>query len=115
MNDMHKNLTFKENQLLQLIPLGSENAISSKELCIQLDVDVRTLSSMVNKLRKDNYLIVSNGKGYYYSNNPLQDFPRFITSQNKRTSEHQKVIKPFKQKLVELQEKERIKKGETLF
>lgn len=61
----------KENNIIDLIPKGRPNAISTAKLCSALGKDVRTVRERVSKARARGYIIITDRKaGGYYQPDP---------------------------------------------
>lgn len=95
--DSHDNYTLEasENQdlfaggnILDLIPVGAENAVSRRDLCAITGLEDRALRQLVHKERKAGHQILTNMEsGGYYRPEHSQDTVRFIRSMRRRAAE----------------------------
>lgn len=58
--------TKRYEPLLKLIPTGKENGVSRRELSEKLGLDARSISDLVLSARRDNIIIASGNRGYYF-------------------------------------------------
>lgn len=124
---MNMKHNYNYESLLALIPVGEQNAIKSKDLAMLMfnncdDKTIRKLCNIIMEIRLDkklncdvNSIIMSTQNGFFISDNPKEDYPKFIRAQNNRTKKHQQIIAPIKKALSKIEEQERINNGETLF
>lgn len=95
--DSHDNCTLEasENQalfaggsLIDLIPVGAENAIPKAQLCEITGLDDRALRMLVQRERKSGaQILTTTTSGGYYLPANTQDTVRFIRSMRRRAAE----------------------------
>lgn len=58
---------FHIDELMTVLKHGSENAISRKQLCVEMDMGDRAVRALIEKARDEGCLILNNqdGRGYY--------------------------------------------------
>lgn len=71
--------------LLELIPIGNGNRITSAELSQRLGISGAEVRSLIHKFRTQNIPIASDGNGYYIATDP-NDLNHTIASLNSRIS-----------------------------
>lgn len=69
--------------LIELIPVGSENRITSTEISQRLGISGAEVRKQVNQLRCDGTAIASDSHGYYLATEPT-DLDHTIASFNSR-------------------------------
>lgn len=95
--DSHDNCTLEANEkqalfaggnILDLIPVGAENAVSRRDLCAITGLEDRALRQLVHRERKAGHQILTNMEsGGYYRPKHSQDTVRFIRSMRRRATE----------------------------
>lgn len=69
--------------LLELIPIGNENRITSAELSQRLGISGAEVRKQVNQLRTEGTAIASDSRGYYLAIEPI-DLDHTIANFNSR-------------------------------
>lgn len=69
--------------LIELIPYGNENRITSAEISQRLGISGVEIRKQINSLRCDGKPIASDSKGYYIATDPI-DLEHTIASFNSR-------------------------------
>lgn len=83
-----KQALFAGGNILDLIPVGAENAVSRRDLCAITGLEDRALRQLVHRERKAGHQILTNMEsgGYYRPEHSL-DTVRFIKSMRRRAAE----------------------------
>lgn len=76
-------LTQLDQEIINLLPLGSNNRITSPQICSQLCIKSSTLRRQINHLRAEGVPIASDGSGYFIATTP-QEISHTITTFNSR-------------------------------
>lgn len=82
-------------KLIELIPVGNENRITSFELCQMLNISGAEVRKQVNSLRCNGTPIASDSHGYYIATNP-SELDHTIASFNSRINQMIKAIEGLK-------------------
>lgn len=69
--------------LIELIPIGNENRITSAEISYRLGISGAEVRKQINQLRSNGTAIASDSHGYYLASDPL-DLNHTIASFNSR-------------------------------
>ena len=94
--------TAKERVIIEYIPLGKENAVTSGYLQAVLGTSARCVQQMIERARLDGHIIINdqNGRGYYVSEDP-DDWERQYWQDTNRALAILKRRKALRQKLIE--------------
>ena len=95
-------MTFDE-KLLNLLPVGAENAIHCTELCDLLEADRRTVTSCISKLRQNGAVICSaldgsRGNYGYFLPKSRDELKEYVKIENLRIKTQSKALKSAKTK-----------------
>ncbi len=86
--------------IIELLPKGKENAISTQTLCKAAGFDnVRTLRSAVAKERKEGALIASSSKGGYYIPADDKELEEFVSILDRKARSIMVVLQPARKAL----------------
>jgi hypothetical protein len=93
--------------ILDYIPRGRENAVTRRDLTLQLNLPDRTIRNMIEEARREGALIINDGSGvgYYVSDN-LQDLHRQYRMNNNRAMSVLVQQKHLRRRIKELEEVE---------
>ena len=85
----------KDFKILNILPEGKVNAISSEELVLILDLpSKRELQKQIAQERKAGALILSTTKGGYYRSNDRKEISEFVRTVEKRAKNTINALKP---------------------
>ena len=91
--------TVKKKNIIDVLPVGKENAISTEELCRILEVpNKRSLQKIISAERKKGNLILSHHSGGYYTSNDrneIREFERTLERRAKNTLATLKGVKKY--------------------
>lgn len=90
--------------ILDLIPFGRENSISTAELARLLQAEQRTVRATVSRLRRQGFIICSNsdssiGRTGYFQPVSKEELETFVRIETLRINTHRAAIKSARKKL----------------
>lgn len=85
-------LTEPEKKVLNLIPLGKENAVSGSYICDLLDVSSRHLTDQARRLRLNHYDVGSTTDGGYYQFQTPMEYSKFMNKLSKELARSKQVM-----------------------
>ena len=86
--------------IVELLPKGKENAISTQSLCKAAGFDnIRTLRSAVAKERKEGALIASSSSGGYYIPADSKELEEFVSLLDRKARSIMVVLQPARKAL----------------
>lgn len=94
-------------KILDIIPFGRDNSISTAELAKHLQADQRTIRATISRLRRQGYIICSNsdsslGRTGYFQPVSREELETFVNIETARIKTHRAAIAPAKKKLKSL-------------
>ena len=96
---------FSENnvtaQLLAVLGIGEENAITSRQIQKAFGISQRDLRKIVERCRRNGVYILSSDNGYFFPANK-EELQRFIKRENRRIKSQCVTLSPMKRALKEL-------------
>lgn len=93
----------QKGKLTDILPVGAENAITSKDLAKIYGCHERDITKSINALRKNGVLICSNGSGFFLPKND-DDIKNFIRQMRCRIADMKKALKPAEDYLKEVEQ-----------
>ena len=93
--------------ILDIIPFGRNNSISTAELAKLLQADQRTVRATISRLRRKGYIICSNsdsslGRTGYFQPISKEELETFVSIETARIRTHKAAIAPARRKLKSL-------------
>lgn len=89
-----------DRRVLELIPKGKKNKISSSELEALTGATPRTLTAAISRLRQSGVFICSSvHSGGYYIPKDRQELEEWVQTETKRIKTHNAAIKPARKHL----------------
>lgn len=93
--------------ILDIIPFGRNNSISTAELAKLLQADQRTVRATISRLRREGYIICSNsdsslGRTGYFQPISKEELETFVNIETARIRTHKAAIAPARRKLKSL-------------
>ena len=93
--------------ILDIIPFGRNNSISTAELAKLLQADQRTVRATISRLRRKGYIICSNsdsslGQTGYFQPVSREELETFVNIETARIKTHRAAIAPARRKLKSL-------------
>lgn len=73
----------ENNALLEVLPIGRENAMHQKEIAERLGTKARRVKELVQQARKQGHQICSGSEGYWIAKNDAE-MQRFLQSMRKQ-------------------------------
>ncbi len=90
--------------ILDIIPFGRENSISTADLARLLQAEERTVRATISRLRQQGYIICSNsdsslGRTGYFQPRSKEELETFVNVETARIRTHRAAIAPALRKL----------------